>query len=79
LLYHPKQKPRRGGSLRQINTCRKVPYFFLDIDTLRQERREGYYNGLCNIWWAVKPIPKPTKNCGIIYVILFHDVNLSAR
>ncbi len=25
LLYHPKQKPRRGGGLRQINTCRKVP------------------------------------------------------
>ncbi len=31
LLYLPKQKPRRGGGLRQINTCRKVPlqvYFF---------------------------------------------------
>ncbi len=26
LLYHPKQKPRRGGGFRQINTCRKVPY-----------------------------------------------------
>jgi hypothetical protein len=25
LLDHPKQKPRRGGGLRQINTCRKVP------------------------------------------------------
>jgi hypothetical protein len=25
LLYHPKQKPRRGGGLRQINACRKVP------------------------------------------------------
>jgi hypothetical protein len=25
LLYHPKQKPRRGGGLRQINTCRQVP------------------------------------------------------
>jgi hypothetical protein len=25
LLYHPKQKPRRGWGLRQINTCRKVP------------------------------------------------------
>jgi hypothetical protein len=24
LLYHPKQKPRRGGGLRQINTCRQV-------------------------------------------------------
>ncbi len=24
LLYHPKQKPRRGGGLRQINTCRRV-------------------------------------------------------
>jgi hypothetical protein len=24
-LYHPKQKPRREGDLRQINTCRKVP------------------------------------------------------
>jgi hypothetical protein len=23
LLYHPKQKPRRGGGLRQINTCRQ--------------------------------------------------------
>ncbi len=25
LLDQPKQKPRRGGGLRQINTCRKVP------------------------------------------------------
>ncbi len=25
LLDHPKQKHRRGGGLRQINTCRKVP------------------------------------------------------
>ncbi len=25
LLDHPKQKPRRAGGLRQINTCRKVP------------------------------------------------------
>ncbi len=25
LLDHPKQKPRRGGGLRQINTSRKVP------------------------------------------------------
>jgi hypothetical protein len=25
LLDHPKQKARRGGGLRQINTCRKVP------------------------------------------------------
>ena len=25
LLDHPKQKPRRGGGLRQINTRRKVP------------------------------------------------------
>ncbi len=25
LLDHPKQKPRRGGGLRQINTCREVP------------------------------------------------------
>ncbi len=24
-LDHPKQKPRSGGGLRQINTCRKVP------------------------------------------------------
>ncbi len=24
LLDHPKQKPRRGGGLRQIDTCRKV-------------------------------------------------------
>jgi hypothetical protein len=24
-LKHPKQKPRRGGGIRQINTCRKVP------------------------------------------------------
>ncbi len=27
LLYHPKQNPRRGRGLRQINTCRKVPIF----------------------------------------------------
>ncbi len=25
LPYHPKQKPRSGGGLQQINTCRKVP------------------------------------------------------
>ncbi len=25
LPYHPKQKPRRGWGLRQINTCRKIP------------------------------------------------------
>ncbi len=25
LLYHPKQKLKRVGGLRQINTCRKVP------------------------------------------------------
>ncbi len=24
-LYHPKQNPRRGGGLRQMNTCRIVP------------------------------------------------------
>ncbi len=32
----PKQKPRRGGGLRQINTCRKVPIQvnFLDDDIL---------------------------------------------
>ncbi len=34
LLHHPKQKPRTGGGLRQINTCRKVPLqvIFLDND-----------------------------------------------
>ncbi len=31
LLYHPKQKPRRGGGLRHINTCHKVPFFDEDI------------------------------------------------
>jgi hypothetical protein len=25
LLDHPKQKPRKGGGLRQMNTCRRVP------------------------------------------------------
>jgi hypothetical protein len=25
LLYHPKQKTRRGGGLRRINTCRQSP------------------------------------------------------
>jgi hypothetical protein len=25
LVDHPKQKPRRGGGLRQINTCSKIP------------------------------------------------------
>ncbi len=36
LLDHPKQKPRRGGGLRQIHTCRKVPLqvIFLDDDSL---------------------------------------------
>ncbi len=34
---NPKQKPRRGGGLRQTNTCRKVPYrsIFLDDDILQ--------------------------------------------
>jgi hypothetical protein len=33
----PKQKPRRGGVLRQINTCREVPLQvnFLDDDIYR--------------------------------------------
>ncbi len=36
LLDHHKQKPRRGGGLKQINTCRKVPLHvnFLDDDIL---------------------------------------------
>ncbi len=25
LLYHPKQKPMRGGGLRQINNCGQIP------------------------------------------------------
>ncbi len=33
MLHHPKQKPSRGGGLRQINTYRKVPlqvnFFFM--------------------------------------------------
>ncbi len=33
LLDHPKQKPRRGGGLRQINTSQKVP---LQVDFLRR-------------------------------------------
>jgi hypothetical protein len=32
LLDHPKQKPSRGGGLRQINTCLKVP---LQVNFLR--------------------------------------------
>jgi hypothetical protein len=34
LPYHPKQKPKREGGLRQINTCFKVPLQvnFLDND-----------------------------------------------
>ncbi len=34
LLDHPNQKPRRGGGLKQISTCRKVPLQlnFLDDD-----------------------------------------------
>ncbi len=37
LLDNPKQKPRRGGGLLQINTCRKVPLqvHFLDDDILQ--------------------------------------------
>jgi hypothetical protein len=26
LLYHPKQQPRRGVGLIQINTCRQIPF-----------------------------------------------------
>jgi hypothetical protein len=34
IALQPKQKPRRGGGLRQINTCVEVPLqvFFLDND-----------------------------------------------
>ncbi len=37
LPYHPKQKPRRGGGLRQINTYRQVPLQvnFLEKPTFR--------------------------------------------
>ncbi len=38
LLDHPKLKPRRGGGLRQINTCHKVPLqvIFLDDNILHR-------------------------------------------
>ncbi len=32
LLDHPKQKPSRGGVLRQINTCRKALYRSIYLD-----------------------------------------------
>ncbi len=32
LLYHPKQKSRRGGGIRQINTCRTVPVQVIFLD-----------------------------------------------
>jgi hypothetical protein len=37
LLYHPKQKPRRRGGLRQINTCHPVPLMvkFLEKPTFK--------------------------------------------
>ncbi len=31
-IDHPKQTPRKGGGLRQINTCSKVPLQFNDLD-----------------------------------------------
>ncbi len=38
LLHYPEQKPRRGGGLRQINTCRKVPlqvnFFWFSISLI---------------------------------------------
>jgi hypothetical protein len=32
LLDYPKQKPRRGGGLRQIYTCRKILYRSIYVD-----------------------------------------------
>jgi hypothetical protein len=43
LLYHPKQKHRRGGGLRQINTCRQVP---LQVNFLKS-RHLGELSRLC--------------------------------
>ncbi len=37
-LYHPKQKPRRGGGLRQINTCPQVP---LQVNFQEKSRHLG--------------------------------------
>jgi hypothetical protein len=36
LTYHPKQKPRMGGCLRQINTCH------LQVKILKKSRHLGF-------------------------------------
>ncbi len=43
LLDHPQQKPRRGGCLRQINTCRKVP---IQVNLFRWRHFALLYIGL---------------------------------
>ncbi len=42
LLYHPKQKPRRGGRLRQIITCRQVP--------LQVNFKKSWHLGSVSLW-----------------------------
>jgi hypothetical protein len=47
LPYHPKQKPRRGGGLRQINTSRKVPLqvnFFKGQHCMKNNLQEAIFN-----------------------------------
>ncbi len=48
LLDDPKQKPERGGGLRQINTCRKVPLQvnFLDNDSWHCFLLVYFFHGL---------------------------------
>jgi hypothetical protein len=46
LLYHPKQKPRRGGGLRKINTCRQIP---LNVNFL--EKHLGF--GVFIVIWSM--------------------------
>ncbi len=57
LLYHPKLKPRRGGRLRQINTCRHVP-----LQTIFKKSR---HLGLESIRFLVHDCNNKTTRIGI--------------
>jgi hypothetical protein len=48
LLDYPQQKPRRGGGLRQINTCHRVP---LQDDFFRWR----HFALRSNLGWTIRP------------------------
>ncbi len=65
LLDHPKQKPRRGGGLRQINTCRKVP---LQLNFFRWR----HFALLSISLIFLRAMPTTAKNICRLYFFLLH-------